>query len=419
MSLVTLRMGWRNLGRNMKRTLLAVGAIALGQLTLIVVNSLMEGFFQDILETVTGPMVGHIQIQHADWHDERAVDLYIDGLTETRRAIEALPGTIRVSPRILGFALAASGEKSESPAEAEPGVIAGLDIEAETGRGGLLEGLERNQWPESGEVVVGTVLATRLGVREGQLIAVISQDADGFPVSELYTIKAIVDSKVELIKTLGVVMPIEEAGTLLVMPDQAHELAVYGYDFQEADTLKAAITGIPTLKSVSIKTWREAVPEIVMVINVKKWFDLIFLSIVFIAAAAGIANTAMMSTFERKHEFGMLLAMGSRPRRIINMVVIESVILGLIGIVVGSIIGIVIVMILSRTGFNYAALGGGDTDVAMSYKDISISLVIYPRLKLKQVIYGLIAVTLTSVLASLWPALIAARLEPVEAMHRT
>jgi hypothetical protein len=55
MSLVTLRMGWRNLGRNMKRTLLAIGAIALGQLTLIVVNSLMEGFFQDILETVTAP----------------------------------------------------------------------------------------------------------------------------------------------------------------------------------------------------------------------------------------------------------------------------------------------------------------------------------------------------------------------------
>lgn len=211
-------------------------------------------------------------------------------------------------------------------------------------------------------------------------------------------------------------MPIEEAGKLLVMPDQAHELAVYGYDFQEADKLKEAISKIPTLKDASIKTWREAVPEIVMVINVKKWFDLIFLSIVFIAAAAGIANTAMMSTFERKHEFGMLLAMGSRPRRIINMVVIESVILGLIGIVVGSIIGIVLVMILSRTGFNYAALGGGEAD-ALSYKDITISLVIYPRLKMQQVVYGLIAVTLTSVVASLWPALLAARLEPVEAMH--
>lgn len=416
MSLVTLRMGWRNLGRNRKRTLLAIGAIALGQLTLITVNSLMEGFFQNVLETVTGPMVGHVQIQNPQWREERAVDLYVDRLTETRRAIEAIPGVVRVSPRIVAGALTASGEKSDAPAEAEPGMIAGLDIALESGRGGLLEGLDPSRWPGSGEVVVGTVLATRLGVQEGQLIAVIGQDVDGFPVSELYTIKAIVDSNVELVKTLGVVMPIEEAGKLLVMPDQAHELAVYGYDFQESDALKASIAKIPTLAQASLKTWREAVPEIVLVINVKKWFDLIFLSIVFIAAAAGIANTAMMSTFERKHEFGMLLAVGSRPRRIIGMVIVESVILGLIGIAVGSFIGVTLATILSHTGFNYAALGGGEA-TGITYKDITISLIIYPRLKMQHVVYGLIAVTFTSVLASLWPALLAARLEPVEAMR--
>ena len=416
MSLVTLRMGWRNLGRNRKRTLLAIGAIALGQLTLITVNSLMEGFFQNVLETVTGPMVGHVQIQNPEWREERAVDLYVDHLAETRRAIEEIPGVVRVSPRIVAGALTASGEESDTPAEAEPGVIAGLDIALESGPGGLLEGLDPSRWPGSGEVVVGTVLANRLRLREGQLIAVIGQDVDGFPVSELYTIKAIVNSNVELVKTLGVVMPIEEAGKLLMMPDQAHELSVYGYDFMEADALKASIAKIPTLAQASLKTWREAVPEIVMVINVKKWFDIIFLSIVFIAAAAGIANTAMMSTFERKHEFGMLLAVGSRPRRVIGMVVVESVILGLIGIAVGSFIGVTLAMILSQTGFNYAALGGGEA-TGITYKDITISLIIYPRLKLQHVVYGLIAVTLTSVLASLWPALLAARLEPVEAMR--
>jgi len=412
-------MGWRNLGRNMKRTLLAIGAIALGQLTLIVVNSLMEGFFQDILETVTGPLVGHIQIQDPLWHDERAADLYIDHLAETRKAIEGLKETVRVSPRIVTFALVASGEKSESPAEAEAGMIAGLDIDAETKRGGLLEGVPPEEWPAKGEVIIGTVLANRLNLKEKQLIAVISTDVDGFPVSELFTVKTIVDSNVELIKTLGVVMPIEEAGELLMMPDQVHELAVYGYDFMKADSLKEAITHIPALKDASIKTWREAIPEIVMVINVKKWFDILFLSIVFIAAAAGIANTAMMSTFERKHEFGLLLAMGARPARLVNMVIFESVILGLIGIAVGTFIGVAISTILSYTGFNYGFLGGSGADTSITYKEISFSLVIYPRLKLQHVVYGLVAVTLTSILASLWPALIAARLEPVEAMHRT
>ena len=188
MSFITLRMGWRNLGRNMKRTLLAIGAIALGQLTLIVVNSLMEGFFQDILETVTGPLVGHIQIQDPLWHDERAADLYIDHLAETRKAIEGLKETVRVSPRIVTIALVASGEKSDSPAEAEAGMIAGLDIAAETKRGGLLEGVPPEEWPAKGEVIIGTVLANRLNLKEKQLIAVISTDVDGFPVSELCTV---------------------------------------------------------------------------------------------------------------------------------------------------------------------------------------------------------------------------------------
>lgn len=416
MTLTTLRMGWRNLGRNQRRTALAIGAIALGQFTLMFVNSLMSGFFQDILETITGPMVGHVQIQHADWREERAVDLYLDGLSETRAALEALPEVERVSPRIFSFALAASGEESETPAEAEPAVITGLDVVIEQQRGGLLENLTPDELPGTGEVAIGEILATRLGVLEGQLLAVIGQDADGFPVSELFTIKAVVSSNVEIIKTMGIIMPLADAGGLLVMPDQAHEIVVYGRDFQEADALKASISKIGTLREASIMTWREAVPQIVLIIRLKHWFDLIFLAIVFVAAAAGIANTALMSTFERKHEFGMLLAVGAHPRRVISMVVVESVILGLIGVVVGSLIGLLAIFITSYTGINYAALGGGEAD-AISYKDISISLVIYPRFELRHIFYGVIAVTFTSLLASLWPALFAARLEPMEAMR--
>lgn len=417
MSLTTLRMGWRNLGRNRKRTLLAIGAIALGQLTLIFVNGLMAGFFQDILETITGPMIGHIQIQHPDWGEERAVDLYLDDLSEISAAVGALPDVERISPRIFAFALAASGEASDTPADAEPGVIAGLDVNLEHTRGGLLESLDTGQLPQSGEVAVGNVLATRLRVSAGQQLAVIGQDADGFPVSELYTIKSVIDSNVDLMKTMGIIMPLEDAGRLLVLPDSAHEITIYGRDLRRADELKATLGALPPLKGASIRTWREAVPEIVRIIDMKAWFDLILLFIVFVAAAAGIANTALMSTFERKHEFGMLLAVGARPRRIVSMVVIEAVILGLIGVLLGSLLGFIAVLITSHTGINYAALGGGETE-AIAYKDLSISLIVYPRFEIRHVLYGMTAVTLTSVLASLWPALYAARLEPVEAMHQ-
>ncbi len=412
----TIRMGWRNLGRNRKRTLLAVGAIGLGQFTLVFVNSLMAGFFLDALDTVTGPMVGHVQIHHADWREERAVDLYLENLSETRKALQTLPEVEKVSPRIYTAVLAASGEKSDTPALADPGFIVGLDMALERDRGGLLETLSDEQVPGDGEVAMGRVLANRLGVEAGELLAVIGQDADGFPVSDLFTVKAVIDSNVELVRSMGILMSLENAGELLVMPDLAHEIIVHGADFRDADALRAAIADVVALDAAEALTWREAAPEIVRFIEMKDWFDFIFLAIVFVAAAAGIANTAMMSTFERRHEFGMLLAVGARPRRIIGMVLVESVLLGLIGVLIGSIAGTAVALITSQTGINYAALGGSEVD-AVAYGNYSIPLFVYPRFELRHVVYGLVAVTFTSALAALWPAALAARLEPMEAMR--
>lgn len=162
--------------------------------------------------------------------------------------------------------------------------------------------------------------------------------------------------------------------------------------------------------------WREAAPELVTIIEMKSWSDLIFVVILFVAAAAGIANTMMMSTFERTREFGTLLAVGCRPTRMVRMVLLESVVLGLVGVAIGSVLGAAIVLITSQTGIDYSALGGIRAE-EVAFKGLNISYVIYPKFEFRHVLYGVIAVTLTSVLASLWPAAFAARLQPVEAMR--
>lgn len=419
MQFSTLKIAWRNLGRSKRRTLLAVGAIALAQLTLVFVNGLMAGSFNEVLRTVTGPLVGHVQIHHKEWREERAIDLYVDQLSKARAEMGALPHVKSVSPRIYSPVLAASGEQRDEPADAEPAMIVGVDLGAESRKGGLLESLAPRRLPGQHSVVIGKVLANRLHVKVGQLIAVIGQDADGFPVSDLFEIKAIMGSNVDIVKTRGIVMSIADAGEFLAMPDQAHEIVVHGDDYRNAEALAANIAALPTLAGADVLPWREAVPELVRYIGMKWWVDLIFLAIVFVAAAAGIANTAMMSTFERTHEFGMLLAVGTRPSRMVRMVLIESIILGLIGVAIGSVLGSAVVFLTSHTGINYAALGGitgsGVEDIA--FGGISISYIIYPRFEFRHIVFGVCAVTMTSVLASVWPAALAARLEPVEAMR--
>jgi ABC-type lipoprotein release transport system permease subunit len=416
MSLSTVNIAWRNLGRNRKRTLLAVSAIALGQLTLVFVNGFMAGMFNDMLDTVTGPLVGHVQIHQRDWREERAVDLYIDNLSVVVGEMESLPEVTSISPRIYSPALSASGELMGQPADAEPAMVVGVDIAKESQRGGILEGLAPEALSGSGNVFLGKVLATRLGVTSGQQLAVIAQDVDGFPVSDLFRIRGILDSKVDIVQRLGIVMPLQDSGEFLAMPDQAHEIVVQGEDFRKAEALAAATAALPSLTDSEILPWREAVPQLVRLLDMKGWADFFFLAIVFVAAAAGIANTSMMSTYERKSEFGMLLAVGTRPGRIVRMVLIESVIIGLLGVAIGSVLGSALVIVTSHTGINYAALGGSE-GADIGFQGFNFSYILYPAFEFRHIVSGLCAVILTSVLASLWPAAAAARMEPVEAMR--
>jgi len=416
--LSTLSIAWRNLGRNRRRTALALTAIALGQIIVVAVNGMMAGMFDSMLKTITGPMIGHVQIHHKDWREDRAVDLYIDKLTEVRAAIGSLPGVKSVSPRLFTAVLVAPGEQTEKPADAEAAIVVGVDVNAESLDKGLIGNLQANERPGGRNVVIGTVLARRLGITPGRLIAVIGQDVDEFPVSDLFTVSAVIKSSVDIVES-GIVMSLSDAQAFFNLPDKCHEIVVRGSDYRMSVALAEAVRKIPSMSEAEVLTWKEAVPELASMIDIKGYMDLIFVGILFLAAAAGIANTMMMSTFERTREIGMLLALGSGPGRLVRMIVLEAVILGLVGVAIGSVLGTIIVLITSHTGINYVAIAGMSTKEAMdfSYKGLNISLLIYPKLEYRSFIYGLVAVTLTSVLTALWPAVSAARLEPAEAMR--
>lgn len=417
MNLTTLLIAWRNLGRNRKRTFLAVAAIAIGQFVVVFINGMMAGMFEDIMETVTGPLVGHVQVHHADWREERAVDLYVDRLALVTRELEAIPEVTSVSPRIYSAALVASGEETGQPADAEAAMLIGLDVSVETAEGGILASLEPHEYPSGRSVVVGKILARRLALKPGHLLAVIGQDADEFPVSDLFEVKAIVQSSVDLVNRLGVVMSLDTAQEFLALDDQAHEILIQGEDSQEAEALASAVAGLAPLEGTEVLPWREAAPQLAGILDLVGWFDFIFIGILFVAASAGIANTMMMSTYERSHEFGMLLALGSRPGRVVWMIVLEAVVLGLVGVAIGSALGSALVLVTSHTGLDYSIMAGNGGGNEVAFQGLTFSYMIYPKFMARHVFYGMAAVTLTSVLASLWPAAMAARLHPAEAMR--
>ena len=406
----TLRIAWRNLGRNRKRSLLAVGAIAIGQFSFLAVAALLNGYTDDFLDSLTGPLVGHIQVHAYEWRDERSIDLVMDDIDAKLAEIRSDPGVAHASARIYAPVLAALTE------DGFMSVVVGIDPEAETHDSGLLPAGVRSGAFEGRSVLVGRGFARRYDIAPGMELALVGQDVDGSIASGLFTVADTIRSPVEIVNNLGIVMTLDDARDLLAMSEDAHEIIVHVRNSDVIDETVSRLSGAPTLAESEVLPWRDVVPQLVAMIGMMDAFILIVLGVVFIAAAAGIANTMLMSTFERTHEFGMLLSLGCGPGRLARMITVEAVILGLIGVGTGTVLGLVFLAVTSQTGLDYAALSGGET-YEVAFKGLQMGTVVNPRLYASDIAAGIMAVFLTSLLSVIWPILRIVRLEPMEAMR--
>ena len=408
----TIRIAWRNLGRNRKRSLLVLGAIAVGQFTFLAVAGLMRGYIDDFYGSITGPMVGHIQVHVPEWREERSIDLALEEIDEKLAAIRSDPDVVNAAARIYAPALVALTEDGFT------GMVVGIDPEAEGHESGLLPDASTAGAMGGGAALVGSGFARKHGIEPGMELAVVGQDVYGSIASALFDVSEVAWFPVDALNNMGIVASLEDAQDMLAMYGQAHEIVVHVTGRDAIPRVLERMRAMPALEGTEVLRWEDVVPEIVSMVGMIDGFLIIVLCIVFVAAAAGIANTMLMSTFERTHEFGMLLSLGCGPGRLARIITVEAVVLGLLGVAAGTALGVVFVWITSNTGLNYAALGGNDgSSYEVAFKGLQMSSIAYPRLYAKDVVASVAAVFLTSLVSVGWPIFRIIRLEPVEAMR--
>jgi len=407
----TLRIAWRNLGRNRKRSLLAFGAIVIGQFAFLATTALIHGYGEQFFNSVTGPLVGHVQIHAPGWREDRSIGLRLGDLGAILAELRQDPQVDHASARVLAPALAALTE------DGFMSMVVGIDPAVESHSSGLLGGEPSSGQIGAHRVLVGRTLARRYDIEPGMEIAVIGQDVDGSIANDLFTVAGIISSPVEVVNNLGIVMSLDDAQEFFLMPDQAHEIVIHVSDPEQVDAAAGRLSSLPLLANAEVLPWQEIVPHFVALIEIIDGYTLIILFIVFIAAAAGIANTMLMSTFERTHEFGMLLSLGCSPGRLSRIIAVEAAMLSLLAVALGTGLGLGFVLLTAESGLDYAALGGSDTSFEVAYQGVQLSSFIFPRIYARDVAAGVVAVLLTAFVSVIWPALHLARLEPVEAMR--
>tara|TARA_Y100000294_G_scaffold36842_1_gene32357 strand:+ start:1158 stop:2378 length:1221 start_codon:yes stop_codon:yes gene_type:complete len=401
----TIEVSWRNLWRNPTRTNVTIAAVALCISILIIFQSMIIGLIDKAVFTTTNLVVGEVQIHAEGYLDDRSLYKYLKN-TKKIKSI-AKKNNIGMVERSYGYGLISSGTKSAGTQfwGVEPELeLKYFDFAKHIDQGGFLNNSSSNK------IVLGNKLALSLAAEVGSELVVFVQGADGSLGNELFYVSGILKNVADNIDRSAAIILKDDFNILFSADSMIHEIALNSKGNFTAEEIQNLISA--EIKNVEIDTWKQLMPTIsLMTEKMSVFMRVLFSSIFTIAAGLGVMNTMIMSTYDRMREFGIIRAIGGTPFRIIKQVSLEAIILTFIASIIGTILGLSVALYFQKFGFDVSGKGnlsfGGVVMDPIWKGSVSIGIVILP----------LILMFLVSVFSSLYPASIAARINPVEAIH--
>jgi len=371
--------------------------------------SYMGGMYGQIYDVLIDQKLGHVQVHHPDYPGRSAMHDTVGDAAGVLAEVNALPESVAATGRLLAFGLVGSAETSTG------GRLMGIDPAAEDSVTGLARRVKQGKMVAAGaprEAVVGVTLAEELEVGVGDEVVVILQAADGSMGSELYDVVGVARTGDGMMDRAGLWVDLAGLQELLVLPDQVHEILVLGGDMDHAPALSAAVAGAVD-GDLLVRTWEETDPMTAQMAGYQTLSIGIMLAIFYGVASLGILNTMLMAVFERTRELGLLAALGLRPATIRRVVLAESFLLALVAALVGGSLGLLAQYLMVTRGMDLSVDGKG-----MEYMGLVLDPIIMGTYEPATTVFTLAVVFVVAVLAGLWPAWRATRMDPVEAMRQ-
>ena len=402
----TLQYGWRNLWRNTRRTCITLVAVTLSTAILIASYGLMDGLMKHAVSNATNLMVGEVQVHAPGYLADHSI---YKALTEPDLILRAAKQkNVAAAPRRYGYGLVAVGTKSAGAR------FWGVEPALERTTFDLAQHLDQGRFlsedPQRG-VVLGQKLAQSLQAQIGSELVVVVQAADGSLGNDLYTVTGILKSAGDSIDRNAALIHATDFVELFVSGERIHEVALNSRGRMSLDRLKAMLS--IAAPEEEIKSWPQLMPEVSDMVNLFDAFIWIFGLIFLLAAGMGVMNTMLMATYERIREFGILKALGATPWRIIRDVAVEAIVLAALGTVCGTILGLAGSYYLQEVGLDLSIFAG-----TYSVGGVAFDPIWRATISAEMVYIPVVLMLIISLVACLYPAALAARLDPVRAIHR-
>jgi len=414
-----LRIAWRNIWRQKRRTLITAGAMGSGVAFCMAMIVWADGAYLLAFDLMVSESIGHVQVHHPDFPTTKAIFDSLEDGDEMVQRLDALPESTAVSGRTYGFALLGTDDRGEARPQKSAGAqLVGILPEAEAAVTKLGEKVEVGAYlsPQaSKEILLGVDLAETMLAEPGDEIVAVTQAADGSMGNDLYTVVGIVRTGNLVLDRGGAFLHQDDARELLVLGSALHEIALLAEDQHAVAALHDATVAELGEADLLIRPWQKVNPMLVQWLGLQDLGNGILLMMVFAVAALGILNTMLMSVFERTKELGVIRALGLRPTQMVALIMLETLCLVFFAGGIGLAAGLLMDWYLVVYGLDYSF---GITAQDYSFAGFNFPTLIYGDFRWMPIVQIMVGLFLVSLFVAIWPAIRAARLKPVEAMRQ-
>ncbi|MEW5803494.1 MAG: ABC transporter permease [bacterium] len=406
--MLTLKMAYRNLWRNKRRTGLSILAMVVASSMLMLAIGIINGMISDLITSSTDQYTSHIQISRKGYPDVRDLYQSLDHYQPILDLVRGLPEVTAASARLRSFGLLSFG--SNTQAVEMLGIEPPQELKVTTLGRSLIRG---KMTSPPGQVVIGDALARKLKAGVGSQLVYVTSAADGSIGNDLLTVAGIFKTGSSHLDGGLALVNLTWLEDVVAYPGHIHEVAIRIKKPDRAPEVAAKIALMADDPSLQVRSWQEILPDIKQALDFSGINILVTLFILYLATGLGIINSFFMIAYERTKEFGLMLSLGMTPREIRWLMVTEATLMGLISMILGGALGLGLLTWFHLHGIDLSAW-----ITPVSYLGATFLPVLHAEFSWQGIVYPLLFLVFTAAGSAYIPALLASKLDPVHAMRR-
>lgn len=408
---ILIVMAARNILRNTRRNLFTILSIACGLAFLFWIQCILNGHEKNMIETITSTFTGDLQIHRNGYIEERQTHMAFDPSSNLRKGLD--DHGLLWSERVYFPSLISSGAISY------PFVLVGINPDKEgkitTLDKDLKDGelLSQNTTCEKPEILISKKMAHKLEVGLDDKLVILGQDATGSLGNDLYRVKGIFSTASQDFDKSYAFTNIACAQNIAAIAG-LHEIVIKtGYHTSE-DTASLSILNSLLEPDQSSSTWKNLVPGVANMIKFNNAMSRFITFVLFSVITLGVVNSMLMNIFERVREIGIMLAIGTTPTQVRQIILLESFFMSLIGTILGTLMGLLVVLYYKKIGFDLSPFLGNEGDSSVGF---TFQTRVFPLIEWSKYIWLVAIEIIFIVLAGVYPAVKASHLKPIETIR--